>query len=119
MRRYKFMEAAKHKVERKTLEQRQRVTDMQRLRHSCAHIMAAAVCRLWPGALLDIGPPTEEGFYYDFDLEHRIIPEDFPKIEDEMRKIVRENQVFEKSIETRDGARTVLETRGQTRQAGT
>ncbi|HZO56552.1 MAG TPA: hypothetical protein VFB63_27835, partial [Bryobacteraceae bacterium] len=101
-------------MERKTLEQRERMGDLQRLRHSCAHIMAAAVTRLWPDTRLDIGPPTDEGFYYDFDLDsHRFSPEDFPKIEEEMRKIVKENQTFEKSVKTRDEARAFFEKRSQ------
>ena len=79
------MEPAKQPVERKSLDERNRMTDLQRLRHSSAHIMATAVLRLWPDALLDIGPPTEEGFYYDFDLpSHRFAPEDFARIEAEM-----------------------------------
>src|SRR5438093_4556495 len=101
-------------MERKTLEQRERMGDLPRLRHSCAHIMAAAVLRIWTDARLDIGPPTDEGFYYDFDLDgHRFSPEDFPKIEDEMRKIVKENQTFDKSIKTRDEARVFFEKRDQ------
>ncbi len=107
------MEAAKHDVERKTLDERNRMNELQRLRHSCAHIMATAVLRLWPDALLDIGPPTDEGFYYDFDLAHRFSPEDFPKIEEEMKKVVKENQVFEKQIKTRDEARSFFEAKGQ------
>ena len=90
------------------------MTDLQRLRHSCAHIMATAVLRLWPQALLDIGPPTDEGFYYDFDLAgHRFSPEDFEKIEEEMKKVVKDNQVFEKSVKTRDEARAFFTERGQ------
>jgi threonyl-tRNA synthetase len=108
------MEAAKQSVERKTLEQRERMGELQRIRHSAAHIMAAAVLRLWPETRLDIGPPTDEGFYYDFDLDsHRFSPEDFPKIEEEMRKIVQENQTFEKSVKTRDEARAFFEKRSQ------
>jgi threonyl-tRNA synthetase len=107
-------EPAKQPVERKSLDERARMTDLQRLRHSCAHIMATAVTRLWPDALLDIGPPTEEGFYYDFDLpSHRFSPEDFSKIEAEMQKIVKENQVFEKSMKSRDEAKSFFESRGQ------
>src|ERR1044071_7001686 len=101
------MEAPKQPVERKTLDERNRMTELQRIRHSCAHIMATAVTRLWPDALLDIGPPTDEGFYYDFDLQsHRFSPEDFAKIEAEMQKVVKENQVFDKSIKTRAEADT-------------
>lgn len=107
-------ESAKGEVQRKSLDQREQMNELMRLRHSAAHMMAAAVLRLWPEARLDIGPPTEEGFYYDFDLPHRFSPEDFPKIEEEMRKIVKENQVFEKSIKTRDEARSWFAAKGQT-----
>src|SRR5690606_38019021 len=107
-------EPAKQPVQRKTLDERNRMTDLQRLRHSCAHIMATAVLRIWPDALLDIGPPTDEGFYYDFDLpSHRFAPEDFEKIEAEMQKVVKENQTFEKSLKTRDEAKAFFEQRGQ------
>ena len=53
---------------------------LETMRHSAAHVMAAAVRRLWPDALFDIGPDTAEGFYYDFDLKHRLTVEDFPAI---------------------------------------
>jgi threonyl-tRNA synthetase len=106
-------EAAKQPIERKTLEQRDQMSNLQRLRHSCAHILATAVLRLWPEARLDIGPPTEEGFYYDFDLEHRFSPEDFVAIEAEMQKVVKENQPFEKSIKTREEAREFFASRNQ------
>src|SRR5947207_2523579 len=101
-------------AERKTLDERNRMTELQRIRHSCAHIMATAVTRLWPDAMLDIGPPTDEGFYYDFDVpSHRFSPEDFAKIEEEMKKVVKENQTFEKSIKSRDEAKVFFEGRGQ------
>ena len=92
---------------------RGQMNELMRLRHSCAHILATAVLRLWPDALLDIGPPTDDGFYYDFDLKHRFSPEDFPRIEEEMRKVIKENQVFEKSIRTREEARAYFECKGQ------
>ncbi len=107
-------EAAKTDVQRKTLDQRELANELMRLRHSCAHILATAVLRLWPDARLDIGPATEDGFYYDFDLQHRFSPDDFPKIEEEMRKITKENQVFEKSVKTREEARAYFESKGQT-----
>src|SRR3954469_20660901 len=107
-------EAAKTPVMRKSLDERQGMSDLQRIRHSCAHILATAVLRLWPDALLDIGPPTDEGFYYDFDLQsHRFSPEDFAKIEAEMQKVVKENQVFQKSIKTRDEAAQFFREKGQ------
>src|SRR5713226_5417420 len=108
------MEGPKNEPERKTLADRDRMSDLQRLRHSCAHVMATAVLRLWPDAKLDIGPPTEEGFYYDFDLpSHRFAPEDFARIEAEMQKVVKENQVFEKSLKPREQAKGFFEQRGQ------
>lgn len=66
------------------------------LRHSCAHIMARAVLRLFPGAQLAFGPATEHGFYYDIDSPTPIKEEDFPRIEEEMRKIVKEAEPFER-----------------------
>lgn len=77
------------------------MTDLEKLRHSCAHVLAEAVLRLWPEAQFAAGPPVEQGFYYDVDLEHRVSPEDFPKIEGEMAKIVAEDQPFERSVVTR------------------
>ena len=82
-------------TERKTLEQRAQMSDIERLRHSCAHIMATAILRLWPDAQFAYGPPIENGFYYDFQMKHRITPDDFEKIEAEMKKISKENQKFE------------------------
>ena len=90
------------------------MTDLERLRHSCAHILAAAVLRIWPEARLDIGPPTREGFYYDFDLDgHRFSPEDFERIEAEMKRIAKENQVFERSVKTREQALAHFAAAGQ------
>jgi threonyl-tRNA synthetase len=66
------------------------------LRHSTAHVMARAVMRLWPDVNLAFGPTTGSGYYYDFDLPHKISEEDFPKIEDEMAKIVKEAEAFER-----------------------
>ena len=62
--------------------------DLKTMRHSAAHIMAAAVQQLWPDAKFDIGPATEDGFYYDFDMEHRLTPEDLKEIE----KLIEEQQ---------------------------
>ena len=62
---------SEHK-ERKTLEERQQMSDLERLRHSCAHVLATAICRLWPDAQLAGGPAVDNGFYYDVELDHRI-----------------------------------------------
>jgi threonyl-tRNA synthetase len=83
-------------TERKTLEERHQMSDIERLRHSCAHVLATAICRIWPDVQLAAGPPVENGFYYDMDLKHRISPEDFPRIEEEMKKVVKDNDSFER-----------------------
>ena len=80
------------------------MTELETLRHSCAHVLAEAVLRIWPEAQFAAGPPVEQGFYYDVDLSHRIAPEDFPRIEEEMGRIIAENQSFERTVVTRDEA---------------
>lgn len=75
------------------------------MRHSLAHIMASAIFRLWPSVRFGVGPVTDDGFYYDIDLgDHKISELDFIKIENEMHKIIKENQVFEKFEMTIDDA---------------
>jgi threonyl-tRNA synthetase len=90
--------------ERKTPEERRKMTDLERLRHSCAHVLATAILKLWPDAQFAAGPPVENGFYYDVELSHRITPEDFPRIEEEMKRVVKLNQVFERVVVSRDQA---------------
>ena len=63
------------------------MTDLERIRHSCAHVLATAILRLWPDAQFAYGPPVENGFYYDVELAHRIAPEDFAAIEAEMQMV--------------------------------
>ncbi len=72
------------------------MTDIERLRHSTAHVLATAILRIWPEAQFAAGPPVENGFYYDVDLSHRISPEDFEKIEAEMKKEIKANHPFER-----------------------
>lgn len=74
------------------------------LRHSASHIMAQAIKRLWPDAQLAIGPAIENGFYYDIDMEHVLVPEDLAKIEAEMHIIVKANFPIEKEVLSRDEA---------------
>ena len=100
------MESSKQPNERKSIDERQKMTDLERLRHSCAHVLATAIARLWPDAQFAAGPPVETGFYYDVELGHRISPEDFSKIEEEMKKEVKANHTFEKVVVTRDQALT-------------
>jgi threonyl-tRNA synthetase len=90
--------------ERKTLDDRAKMTELERIRHSAAHVLATAILRLWPDAQFAAGPPVENGFYYDVDLKHRISQEDFPKIEEEMKKEIKANNVFEKIVVTREQA---------------
>jgi threonyl-tRNA synthetase len=90
--------------ERKTLDERHQMTELERIRHSCAHVMATAILRLWPDAQFAYGPPVENGFYYDLECSHRISPEDFEKIEAEMKKEIKANNVFEKQVVTREQA---------------
>jgi threonyl-tRNA synthetase len=79
--------------------------DLQPMRHSMAHIFAAAVTRMWPDVKLGVGPATDTGFHYDLDLgEYKLSDDDFKKIEAEMRKIVGENQPFERYTKSIDEA---------------
>ena len=83
------------------------LSDQQR-RHSAAHMMARAIMNLFEGVQVDIGPATEEGFYYDFDLEHRLSPEDFPKIEAEIARLIALDEPFVKREVTADEAKALL-----------
>ena len=78
------------------------------MRHSCAHVMARAVMRLFDGVQLAFGPTIDGGFYYDFDLEHALTEADFDKIEAEMKKIIKLDEPFERVEQTRDEALKVV-----------
>jgi threonyl-tRNA synthetase len=77
---------------------------LETMRHSAAHIMADAIKQLWPEAKLAFGPHTEDGFYYDIDMPHRISPEDFPAIEAKMQEVVAAKQPFVREEIGRDAA---------------
>ncbi len=81
-------------------------------RHSCAHVMAEAICDLWPGTKLVYGPPVDNGFYYDIDLDHPLTPEDFERIEARMKEIVKEDRPFTRYELPRDQALRKLEAEG-------
>jgi len=83
------------------------------MRHSCAHIMARAVMRLYDGVQLAFGPTIEGGFYYDFDLEHKLSEEDFPAIEAEMKKIIKQDEPFERIERNREESLQVVKDLGQ------
>jgi threonyl-tRNA synthetase len=70
--------------------------------------MAAAVCKLYPDVKLDIGPSTEDGFYYDFDMAHRLSPEDFPAIEAAIKALIKAGMPFVRREVTRDEAAALL-----------
>ena len=78
------------------------------LRHSCAHVLAQAVQELFPEAKLGIGPPVENGFYYDFDVAEPFTPEDLKRIEKRMQEIVKQGQRFSRRAVTDDEARAEL-----------
>src|SRR5437773_1767251 len=90
--------------DRKSLEERAQMTDIERLRHSASHVLATAILKIWPEAQFAAGPPVENGFYYDVDLPHRISPEDFENIEAEMKKEIKANHPFERLEVSRDEA---------------
>jgi threonyl-tRNA synthetase len=78
-------------------------------RHSAAHLMAQAVKRLYPDVKLGIGPVIEDGFYYDMDLSHRLTNEDLPKIEEEMKRIVKEDLPIRRKVVSREEALKIYE----------
>ena len=84
------------------------MSPLEEIRHSTAHVLAAAVLRLYPNTKLDIGPPTDKGFYYDFDSEIAFTPEILEDIEAEMRKIIKENQRFERIEVSREEAKGMI-----------
>lgn len=89
------------------------MSPLEEIRHSSAHILATAVLRLFPEAKLDIGPPTDTGFYYDFDIAHKFTADDLEAIEAEMKKVIKENQRFERFEKTREEAIELIKEIGQ------
>ena len=90
------------------------LTPLETLRHSCAHVMAKAVQRLWPDAKVTIGPSIETGFYYDFDIERPFTEEDLARIEAEMQKIVDAKEPFVRHEVPRAEAIAIFEKLGET-----
>src|SRR5437868_12088372 len=83
------------------------------LRHSSAHLLAAAVTKLYPEAKYAIGPPVENGFYYDFDLDRTLSEADLPAIEDKMREIASDDPAFERVEVPRSEAMETFRKLGQ------
>src|SRR5262245_48329227 len=86
---------------------------LSRLRHSCSHVMADAVKRLFPNAKVAIGPSIETGFYYDFDVERPFTDEDLRAIEAEMQKIIDQDLPFVREEISRDKAVELFKKRGE------
>ena len=80
---------------------------LETIRHSAAHIMAAAVQELYPDTKFDIGPSTEDGFYYDFDLSVRLNAEDLEKIEEKINEIIAQKLPFTRTELTREEAEQI------------
>src|SRR5277367_4181317 len=91
------------------------MTPLEELRHSASHIMATAILRIFPDAKLGIGPPTDTGFYYDFDLDHKFTADDLARLEAEMKKVADENQPFLRKEVSREEAAEIIRQRGQER----
>ena len=91
------------------------MSPIEELRHSCSHVLASAILRLYPDAKLDIGPPTSNGFYYDIDLDKKLDASDLEKLETEMKKVIKENQKFEKIECSREEAVEKIKASGQER----
>ena len=89
------------------------MSPLEELRHSCSHVLAAAILRLYPETQLDIGPPTDSGFYYDIDLDKKLDAADLEAIEAEMKKVIKENQRFTRIECSREEAVAKIEKIGQ------
>ncbi|MGG5808679.1 threonine--tRNA ligase [Falsiroseomonas sp. CW058] len=86
---------------------------LELIRHDCAHVLAEAVQALFPGTQVTIGPPIENGFYYDFHRNEPFTPEDFPAIEAKMREIIARNAAFERRVVTRAEAIDLFVKKGE------
>ncbi|MBC8189992.1 MAG: threonine--tRNA ligase [Puniceicoccaceae bacterium] len=91
------------------------MSPLEELRHSCSHVLATAVLRLFPETQLDIGPPTDNGFYYDIDLDKKLDATDLEAIEAEMKIVIKENQRFERIECSREEAIAKIQAIGQER----
>jgi len=89
-------------------------SEVDTIRHSCAHIMAHAVSKIWPQAKFGIGPTIENGFYYDIDLDVKLTPEDLQKIEAEMKKLIKADQPFIRTEHSVEEALSMFRSMNQT-----
>ena len=100
-------------AEEKRTEMNDEQLELDHMRHSCAHMLAQAVLEMFPEAKLGIGPTTDVGFYYDFDLPRTLIPEDLDILQEKMERIARERQVFVRLEEKVDDAIKFYKKAGQ------
>ena len=91
------------------------MSPLEELRHSCSHVLATAILRLFPETQLDIGPPIDNGFYYDIDLDKKLDASDLEAIEAEMKKVIKENQKFRRIECSREEAVEKIKAIGQER----
>ncbi len=99
---------AEQKVQNPNVQERYEDTWLYRIRHSAAHIMAQAVLEMFPEGKVAIGPPIENGFYYDFDLPRTLTPEDLKAIEKRMRQIIAGKHPFQKEVVSAEEARRIF-----------
>src|SRR3989338_7141662 len=92
----------------------EKYTDLDKLRHSCAHVLAQAVKRKYPNAKLGSGPPVEQGFFYDIELPEPLGEEDLKALETEMEKIVKADYPFEKKQVSAADARKIFREKKET-----
>src|SRR5512143_3992078 len=83
-------------------------SQLYKIRHSAAHIMAQAVLKMFPQGKISIGPPIENGFYYDFDLPRNLTPEDLEQIEKRMTQIIQGKYEFKKQVISADEAKKIF-----------
>lgn len=95
------------------MEQKPQNSSIETYRHSTSHILAHAVKELYPDVKLGIGPAIEDGFYYDFDLSHRFVPEDLPEIEKKMQEIINKDEPFVRKEISKDEAVKIFKTKGE------
>src|SRR5215216_6315797 len=93
----------------KQVQEKYEESQLYKIRHSAAHIMAQAVLEMFPEGKIAIGPPVENGFYYDFDLPRNLTPEDLQQIEKRMRQIIQGKHEFKKTVVSADEARKIFE----------
>jgi len=96
------------------MDSEKEISKLEAMRHSASHVLAQAVLKLYPDTKLGIGPAIENGFYYDFDFSEPITNEDLPKIEKEMRRIIKQGLPFTKIMMSREDAEQYLKKTGQT-----